>query len=94
MTVQFHDPRAEPMTPAEPYHLAHALQGPITIGLLANGFPDSDTFLQHVEHALGKKLPDAQFRHYNKGGPSVALPEEMLESITSECDVLLAAYGH
>jgi hypothetical protein len=94
MTVHYHDPRAEPLTPAEPYRLAADLSGPITIGMLANGFPDSDTFLEHVAAALAERLPAAGFRHYNKGNASIRVTEEMLAAITGECGALVAAYGH
>ena len=94
MTVQYHDPRAQPLTPAEPYRLRADLSKPLTIGMLANGFPDSDTFLEAVEAALAERLPDALFRHYNKGNASIRVSEEMLAAIAAECGALIAAYGH
>ena len=94
MTVQYHDPRAEPLTPAEPYRLRTNLGGDLTIGLLANGFPDSDTFLEQVEGVLAEKLPRATFRHYNKRNASIRVRGDMLDSIVSDCTIVLAAYGH
>lgn len=94
MTVNYHDPRAEPLTPAEPYRLWASLGGNPTIGLLANGFPDSDTFLEQVEAVLAKELPAASFRHYNKRDASIRVRDEMLDSIVADCTVVLAAYGH
>ena len=94
MSVHYHDPRAEPMTAMQPYRLSANLDGDVTIGLLANGFPDSDTFLGQVEKALEKRLPRAQFRHYNKGNAAIRVTEDMLKDIVAECGVVLAAYGH
>jgi len=94
MTVQYHDPRAEPLTPPEPYRLEADLDRPLTIGLLANGFPDSDTFLEQVEAALAERLPQASFKHYNKRNASVRVRDEMLASIVDGCAAMIAAYGH
>ena len=46
MTIEFHDPRAEPATPASPYLLSANLDESITIGLLANGFPGFGSFFR------------------------------------------------
>ena len=94
MTVEYYDPRAEQTTRLQPYNLQTDLSVPVTVGLLANGFPDSDTFLEHLEIALAEKLPQARFKHYNKGDVSIVVTEEMLCSITSDCAALVCAYGH
>jgi hypothetical protein len=94
MTVQFHDPRAEPLAAATPYRLRADLKKPLNIGLLANGFPDSVNFLDRVEEALSAHLPEARFHRYNKGNASIAVPDAMLDEIVNACDVAVAAYGH
>ena len=94
MSIEFHDPRAQPLIAAEPYVPRAQLTGPIVVGLLANGFPDSDTFLEAMEEALKARMPDAEFKHYNKGNASIRGYETMLEAISSECQVAVAAYGH
>ena len=94
MTIQFHDPRAEPLAPAEPYTLRADLSGPSVIGLLANGFPDSEAFLEAVEVALAAHLPNASFKHYNKRNASIPASAAMLEEIAGDCSVAIAAYGH
>jgi len=94
MTVQFHDPRAEPLAAPTPYRLRADLDTPLNVGLLANGFPDSVNFLDRVEEALGARLPGARFHRYNKGNASITVPEPMLDEIVSACDVAVAAYGH
>jgi len=46
--IEYLDPRAEPGMTVEPFELSADLDGPVDIGLLANGFPDSVAFLEHV----------------------------------------------
>jgi hypothetical protein len=94
MTIEFHDPRAEPMVAAEPYTLRADLSGSLVVGLLANGFPDSEAFLQAMEHSLATRLPQARFRHYNKRNASIRVSESMLADIAKECSIAIAAYGH
>ena len=94
MSIEFHDPRAQPLIAAEPYLPRAALTGPLVVGLLANGFPDSDTFLEELEGALKTRLPNADFKHYNKGNASIRVNDSMLDAISSECQVAVAAYGH
>ena len=92
--IEYLDPRAEPGSPVEPFSLSADLDGPVDIGLLANGFPDSVAFLQHVEDALRERLPEAQFHHYNKGDASSVVSDQMLDTIVAECRAVVAAYGH
>jgi len=94
MTIQYHDPRAEPLAPVEEYTLRADLSGSVVVGLLANGFPDSDVFLETVEKALAARLPEATFKHYNKRNASIPASTGMLEEIAGECSVAIAAYGH
>lgn len=49
MSIQFHEPRAQPMTAATPYRLSANLDAPIRVGLLVNGFRDSENFLGWVQ---------------------------------------------
>jgi len=93
--MEFLDPRAEPSLPVEAYALSIDLtRGPLTIGLLANGFPDSVAFLRRVEVALTAHLPHAGFHHFDKGDASSVVSDAMLDSIVSECRAVVAAYGH
>ena len=94
MTVEYYDPRAEQMTRSQPYDLKVNLSAAATLGLLANGFQDSVTFLEKLETALAAKLPEVKFKHYNKGDVSIVVTDEMLSSIASECSALVCAYGH
>lgn len=95
MAVTYVDPRAETATPVEPYELSVDLHGgPVTIGLLANGFPDSVAFLDLVGAALREALPDVSLRRYDKGDASTIASDEMLATIEAECGAVVAAYGH
>ena len=94
MAIEFHDPRANPAISATPYTLHANLTGDVSVGLLANGFPDSEAFLDEVDAALRKALPQAHINRYNKHNASVPASEELMQEISEQCDVLLAAYGH
>jgi hypothetical protein len=93
-TIEFHDPRAEPEAAPDPYELSIALDQPISIGLMANGFPDSVRFLDHVEKALAQEVPTATFVRYDKGDASSVVSESTLGDIRNECQAVVAAYGH
>ncbi|MPY91750.1 MAG: hypothetical protein GEV08_01410 [Acidimicrobiia bacterium] len=95
MTVRFLDPRADPGAPVEPYLLGiDVTAGPIDIGMLANGFPDSVAFLDQLAASLAEVLPEARFRHYDKGDASIVVPDELLAEVTGACQAVVAAYGH
>lgn len=93
--IDYFDPRAEPGRPVEPYELSVDPSGePIAIGLVANGFPDSEAFLDHVEKALAHEIPSAAFHRYNKHNASAMISEEMLDEVVTDCQAVVAAYGH
>jgi len=92
--IEMVDPRAEPSMPTVPYELSIDVEaGPATIALVANGFPDSEAFLDQVEKALAVAVPTASFRRFNKGNASSVISDEMLAEV-SECDASVGAYGH
>ncbi len=92
--VTFVDPRGVPGAAALPYALDNPLADGATIGLMANGFPDSDTFLDHIADAISTRLPGVRFRRFNKGGASKLADESMLSEVDETCDAVIAAYGH
>ena len=95
--VQFLDPRATPSTAIEPYVVSPLpVDRPVTIGLLANGFPDSVAFLDAVEDALGNELTGqtVELRRYAKPNASAPMSAALAAAISSECDGLVTAYGH
>jgi hypothetical protein len=95
MTVTFVDPRAEPSQPIEPYELGiDVTTGPVAIGLLANGFPDSVNFLDQVQAVLAEALPRATFHRYDKGDASSQVSPEMTDDVVAHCQALITAYGH
>lgn len=94
MAVEYFDPRAEQGESDEPYALRADLDTPLTVGLLANGFPDSERFLGYLGEALALKLPQARFRHFVKAIDSAVVAEDLLAVIAAECAVLVCAYGH
>lgn len=94
MSIHYHDPRGELPTQALPYTLGLDFSQPRTLGLLANGFPDSVQFLDAVEAALRGAAPDLSFRRYNKGNPSIPASEALIAQMAGECDAVASAYGH
>ncbi len=94
MAVTYVDPAAEESTPAEPYELfLDITQRPLTIGLLANSFPDATNFTDCIETALTAALPGVTLKRYQKSSVDPVLPA-MLAEITADCDGLIAVWGH
>jgi hypothetical protein len=93
--IQFHDPRAAAEITRLPYTLGIDLesQPAVTVGFLANGFPDSDVFLAAVADVLSAQT-GIKARHWNKGNASIPASPTMLEEIRGTCQAVIAAYGH
>lgn len=99
MPVTFLDPRAEPSAPVEPYEASTAWTAAsgerLTVGLLANGFPDSENFLHCVERALLTRLPEGTAtRFLNKGNASAPASPAQIDGMAAEVQVAVTAYGH
>ncbi len=92
--IDFHDPRAATRIENTPYTLGATVQSGVTIGLLANGFPDSESFLDAVGGALAEQVPGITLKSWNKGNASVPASDEILAEIEEGCDAAIAAYGH
>lgn len=92
--MEFHDPRGARSGSIEPYTATATLAPGQTIGLFANGFPDSVAFLEHIGEALRRELPDVGVRLWNKGNASALASEEDLAEISDTCSAVIAAYGH
>lgn len=94
--IEFHHPEGERLQAAMPYGLSLALDGdqPLTLGLLANGFPGSVAFLDAIEVVLKSRRPSLTIARFDKGNASISAPEPLLEDIAARCDGLIAAYGH
>lgn len=93
-SVVFVDPQADPAVEPDPYHLSVALDPGTVIGLMANGFPGSVEFLDHIEAALGELVAGLTFHRWNKGDASrLASPGE-IDALADRCDAVIGAYGH
>jgi len=94
--VLYVDPRARVIVEIpEPYTLKldHDAAAPV-IGVLANGFPDSERFASHVATALQRAWPGAGIREYSKRDASSTAPDHVIAGIVAECDAAVTLYGH
>ena len=96
MTVTYLDPSSAPGLRIEPYGVGSLTPGrAATIGLLANGFPDSIVFLDHVERALLAIAPSGTIvRRYAKPNASAVVSDQVLARMTDECEAVVTSYGH
>ena len=85
---------ATPVAPIEPYRGRTALAAGETVGLFANGFPDSVAFLEHIGAALTRAVPGLDVKLWNKGNASALASQQHLGEIQAECTAVVAAYGH
>lgn len=92
--MEFLDPRGTSVAPVEPYRGGAGLAAGETVGLFANGFPDSVRFLEHIGAALTDALPGVTVKLWNKGDASALASEQHLGEIQAECSAVVAAYGH
>jgi hypothetical protein len=65
-----------------------------TIGLLANGFPDSASFLDALAEQIATAIDGVTFERVTKVSPPTPLTSEQLTRLTTACDAVIAAYGH
>lgn len=95
MPVTYVNPRGQVIDLEEPYKLELDLTvGSPTVALLANGFPDSERFLEEVETALAELLPEARWRRYRKEAVWTPASEALLQEMAEECVAAVTAYGH
>jgi len=94
--IEFHDPRAEFDVQQIPYELGIKLKGSnqVTIGLLANGFPDSENFLNQIAEVIQADEPGITIKTYNKGNASIPANDDILREIERDCHAVITAYGH
>ena len=96
--IEFHDPSGASARAVEPYGLyfdvaASASEKPI-IGLLANGFADSERFLSFIGDVIQARYPSVVVKLWNKGNASIPASEGMLQDVRDTCHAVVAAYGH
>jgi hypothetical protein len=94
--IEYHNPEARVGVEKIPYGLSALITGTnaISIGFLANGFPDSVNFLHELESAMQNIEPGIEVFSYNKGNASVPASEELLAELQGQCAAVVAAYGH
>ena len=94
--IEYHNPDASVGIEEIAYELSLTVNSDATatIGLLANGFPDSVEFLNALGDAIRALFPSVRLREYNKGNATIAAGEQLLQEITGECAGVIAAYGH
>jgi len=94
MTVTYLDPTGEASAPLLAYdRRLDTARRPLTLGLIANSFPDCKPFVDCLERALAKALPGAAFKRFQKPGVD-PIGKDALASLTGECDAAIAAWGH
>tara|TARA_B100000029_G_scaffold509763_2_gene599660 strand:+ start:528 stop:815 length:288 start_codon:yes stop_codon:yes gene_type:complete len=94
--IEFLDPRGQRDRPIDNYELEinlHSYDRP-TVGFLANGFPDSEKFLEILSGAMLKEVPDLGVHHFNKRNASISAPDSMIDEIVSSSSAVVTAYGH
>jgi hypothetical protein len=94
--IEYHNPEAKVGVDEIPYQLSANVRGSggISIGFLANGFPDSESFLHELAGAMQAIEPAIVALPYNKGNASVAANESLLSEINNHCSAAITAYGH
>ena len=94
--IEYLNPEARVGVEETPYELSVKVssEDATSLGLLANGFPDSVEFLDALGTALQKLRPGIEVHAYNKGNATVPANEQLLGEIGGECVGVIAAYGH
>lgn len=97
MSVTYLLPTAPPIATRD-YGLSLDTTRPsLRVGLLSNGFPDTENFLARQAQALAALMPDASFRIEAKGADthlSAVVPEPLLSDMAADCDAVVIAWGH
>jgi hypothetical protein len=95
--IEFLDPHSPPEQAARHYGLGLGSMldgGSPRLGLLANGFADSEAFLDEVQVALATRVPRATFVRARKPSPTVVVSDETFADLVARCDAVISAYGH
>ena len=94
--VSFLDPRPPIVEAAHTFEglQLRAIPGSPTIGLLANGFPDSAQFLDALAQRVSSMIDGVKFERVTKVSPPTPLTDAQLSLLSTGCDAVIAAYGH
>jgi hypothetical protein len=93
MTVTYLDPTAEEGVAVHAYEFYLDTTKPFTLGLVANTFPDGTRFMDKLESVFAEIAPNAAIKRYLKPG-LLPIEGEQLAAIRSECDGVVAGWGH
>jgi hypothetical protein len=97
MSIEYLLPTSAPRT-CRRYELAlDSTRAPRRIGLLANGFPDADKYLEKQAKALARIWPSAEFRIEKKANHeqlNIGIQEPLLSEMANACDAVVIAWGH
>lgn len=93
MPVQFLDPIADCMVPAQPYDLCASIVEGTTVGLVVNKIVHCDVFMRHVGEALLQVRPGVNLITYETGTITFA-DDELIEQVVTDCDAAICAIGH
>ena len=69
-------------------------RGPVRIGLLANGFPDSVPFLEAVGKALEAAFPQITTQLWDKGNASITASDALVRRSAQRATGSSRLYGH
>jgi len=94
--IRYHNPEAKIGVDIKPYtlslHIPDAAR--ISLGFLANGFPDSENFLSELQKVLRKDHLVTEAHAFKKKSSSLPVPTEILAEIKDCCQAVITAYGH
>ncbi len=94
MPVTYLDPAGEARVEPQPYTLRLDIsRRPLTLGLIANSFPDGTEFMDCLERSLLRELPGVATRRFQK--PFVdPITDEVQAALKAECHAAVAVWGH
>lgn len=94
--IEYHNPEADVGIENLDYALSVSVTDAesLDVGFLANGFPDSVSFLDELALAMQSLAPGIRVHRYNKGNASIPAPAALLDKAQRDCSAVIAAYGH
>ncbi|HKS47021.1 MAG TPA: hypothetical protein VJT49_18295 [Amycolatopsis sp.] len=91
--VIYLDPAGRPAREVIEYDLRADLCPPVRIGVVSNGFPDSDRFRDILGRHLSDALGTSDLVLFEKADPSSNYSDEELAAL-SECAAVALVFGH
>ncbi len=87
------DPTVEPLPASAVIARRPATLDGAVIGLLANGKRNSDELLDMVHQVLADRYEFRSVVARNKGNASRPCPQQILDDLADQCDVVITASG-